>query len=163
MGNLSTKQVYIDQGGITQAFDKSFVHLPQEEFFFVSAHDVSIFHKEMEVEGGDECYLMSVYWLNSWTRYAKSVGDKVEVGSINNMHLVDDTTKTLKISVKYKMHFKIVSKAVWEYFFRAYGGGPVIGFHGNKSCFVIDQYVTSCLVPLGLDDNSYKTGKLTFL
>lgn len=137
MGNGSGKHMYIGTDGGLCTFDKSFVHRPQEEFFYISNCDISIFHRDIEVDGGEECYMMSVYWLNTWTRYARSVGENIKVGYINNAHLINEQKKTVKTSVQHRTHFKIVSKAMWEYFFKAYGGGPVIAFHGMCK-FIID-------------------------
>ena len=130
MGNSNEKQAYIDEEGAVRSFNSKFVHCPQDEFFFISSCDVSLFQNEIEVEGGEDCYLVSVYWLNTWTRYVRSIGDNIVVGPINNIHLIDEKTRTLKKSVQYKTHFKTVSKAMWDYLFNAYGGGPVIGFRG---------------------------------
>jgi hypothetical protein len=122
MGNSNSKKVYYS-GGVPHHFNEKFHHSNIEELQFVSAFD------RTPVSGGDECYIISEVWLNSWLEYVK--GEKDEVGVINNSDLIDETTKQFKSTAIFKTDYRTINKVVWEYYFQAYGGGPVIAFYGK--------------------------------
>lgn len=57
---------------------------------------------------------------------------KACIGPITNVPLVDPSnTFQVRGDVAVKKDFRPVCKSVWEYYFTAYGGGPVIMFYGN--------------------------------
>jgi len=132
------RYIYKDNDGYTHEYESDYFINRIDEVEFVSKHD-----KE-KLYGGDEAYIISSHWLNKWIEYAK--GSTERVGPIDNYNLVQhqsDGTYVLKPDMHVKVDFRPVNKAVWEFYFKAYGGGPVIGFH----------------VPTGLDLKLYKSGK----
>lgn len=106
------------------------VHNADAEYSFVTSHDKSSF------EAGEECYLIHSEWLSSWLRFASEENDdpfpKVP---ISNERLMQADGKSILRSIAPKKDFRPVSKAVWEYLFAQYGGGPVISFLG-KLCSI---------------------------
>eukprot|EP01035_Chromulina_nebulosa_P041866 gene41866-56695_t len=107
------------------------------EYSFVTSHDKSIF------EAGEECYLIHSEWLSSWLRFASEENDDPFPNvPISNGRLMQADGKSILRSIAPKKDFRPVSKAVWEYLFSQYGGGPVISF----------------LVPEGLKESNYVDG-----
>ena len=120
-------QMYYSPDGDLINFNPKFHHSASDELKYVSSHDIVV------MSGGDECYVLSTAWLQKWISYAKGQLQG-PIGPISNLLLVDpgDTFKVKKALVV-KKDFRPVCKNVWEYYFAAYGGGPVIMFHG-KHC-----------------------------
>jgi hypothetical protein len=127
MGNKSSidEQIYCDFNNRQVRYIHSFQHNPANEAEFVSANDE-------RMRAGDECYLVSTDWLRAWIGYTKIGGNGALVGPIANQCLVDyiDEIAVLKSSAVLGRNFAPVCKAVWEYYFMAYGGGPVIAVKG---------------------------------
>lgn len=106
-------------------YNRRFHHSKADELEFVSSHDTVV------MSGGDECYVVSAPWLQKWIAYVK--GENLEgVGPITNLSLIDPAnTFHIKSNIVVKRDYRPVCKSVWEYYFAAYGGGPVIMFYGN--------------------------------
>lgn len=106
-------------------------HAPQEshdtdaEFEFVTKHD------KPSVEAGEECYIVQANWLSAWL---KSISEETNVPfteEISNRNLLDENGLSIRQSeILPKKDFRPVSRAVWEFLFEKYGGGPVIAFRG---------------------------------
>jgi hypothetical protein len=106
-------------------------HDGKKEYTFVSAHDGYL-------NAGDECYLIHAQWIESWTSFVQAVAKAP--GPITN-HLLCDITPLhpgkkddknaevvafIKRGLLPKTDFRPIKKIVWEYFFKLYGGGPVM-------------------------------------
>jgi hypothetical protein len=98
-------------------------HKARKEYEFVSSQDAKRFYPN------DECYLLSAIWHETWINFAMKK-TKIVPGAINNNILLDSTRDCLLKTAKPKKDFRPINKAVWEYFFQLYGGGPVIAFNG---------------------------------
>lgn len=134
---LKKSYIYKDCDNFVKEYDEELHPTVSDQFKFISQHD-----KE-KLYGGDECYLVSCSWLNEWLEFVKGNGSKV--GPIRNGCLVEENeygTYRLKTDIRVKVDFRPVNKMVWEYYFVAYGGGPVIAFHGNQfNLFLSVNYV----------------------
>lgn len=107
------------------------VHNADAEYSFVTSHDKSIF------EAGEECYLIHSEWLSSWLRFASEENDDPFPNvPISNGRLMQADGKSILRSIAPKKDFRPVSKAVWEYLFSQYGGGPVISFLGKLNSII---------------------------
>jgi hypothetical protein len=124
---LKKRYLYKDCDNFIREYDEDLHPTKSEQFKFISQHDKD------KLYGGDECYLVSSVWLNEWLEFVKGGG--ANVGPIRNECLVEQNehgSYRLKASVKVKADFRPINKVVWEYYFIAYGGGPVIAFHGKS-------------------------------
>lgn len=107
---------------------------------FVASHDSNV------MKGGNECYIITVTWLNTWLAYAKGImicnkiislnhgiGESKEIPpKIDNSSLVERSDKyQVRSNLVVKVDFRPISKDVWEYYFKKYGGGPIIVFYGR--------------------------------
>jgi hypothetical protein len=100
-------------------------HNADDEYTFVTSHDKSIF------EAGEECYLIHSEWLSSWLKFASEENnDPFPKVPITNGRLMQGDGKAILGSILPKKDFRPISKAVWEFLFSQYGGGPVISFLG---------------------------------
>jgi hypothetical protein len=101
-------------------------HKARKEYEFVSSQDAKRFYPN------DECYLLSAIWhdldrlTSSWRK----------PGAINNVSL-DSTRDSLLKTAKPKKDLRPIKKAVWEYFFQLYGGGPAFQWYG---CIIKDYF-----------------------
>jgi hypothetical protein len=83
------------------------------------------------IKPGDECYIISLVWLQDWSACVFSDSTN-NVGPIANDSLISTTDKcTMKMRMKLKKDFRTVNKKIWEFLFECYGGGPVIYFTGT--------------------------------
>jgi hypothetical protein len=120
----SGDQMYYDPHQNLITFEKTYEHIAANELKFVSAHD------QVVMTAGDECYIISVAWLNLWIAFVKGAGSFPK--PIDNKPLIDSkNSRKLSKTVVAKKDYRPVCKAVWEFYFVAYGGGPVILFHGT--------------------------------
>jgi hypothetical protein len=123
--HISEEQLYYAPDGTLVAHNKNFHHSKADELDFVSGHDTVV------MSGGDECYVVSSDWLQKWIGYIRN-DVASPVGPITNLPLVDPiNTFQVKSNIAVKKDFRPVCKSVWEYYFAAYGGGPVIMFYGE--------------------------------
>jgi hypothetical protein len=145
------QQMYYDPAQELIAFDRNYEHLAANELKFISEHD------QVVMRAGDECYVISVAWLNLWLEFVK--GNRNPPKGIDNKVLIDsENNRKLRRTIVSKKDYRPVCKAVWEFYFVAYGGGPIILFHGNLYCLF--SFLTSALpVPSGLEENLYKSGE----
>ena len=123
--NHSHDQLYMDFDSRMVKYVPTFVHNASNEAEYVSTNDEIM-------RGGDECYLVSTQWVRAWISYTKSKGGRT-VGPITNEDLVEydeSRTPTLRSGALLGRDFVPLCKAVWEYYFMAYGGGPVIALQG---------------------------------
>jgi hypothetical protein len=121
-------QMYYDPHQNLICFEKTYQHIAANELKFVSAHD------QVTMTGGDECYIVSVAWINLWIAFVKGAGSFPR--PIDNKTLLDPkNSRKLSRTVVAKKDYRPVCKAVWEFYFIAYGGGPVILFHGISLLF----------------------------
>lgn len=124
--NISLDQMYYDPGQNLITFDPKYEHIPSKELKYVTNNDVAV------MRAGDECYVVSVAWLNTWLDYVKGKGSIPK--AIDNKSLIDtQNDRKMRRSAVAKKEYRPVCKAVWEFYFVAYGGGPVILFHGDLS------------------------------
>jgi hypothetical protein len=123
-------------------------HDAAAEWKFVSDNDAPV------VGGGEEYYLINSLWLTSWANFAAPPVD-VTAGApapappaafydpIDNNPLIDVNNEyALRRNAKFKKEYRAISKAVWDFLFSLYGGGPVLLFY----------------VPSGFSPEAYKTG-----
>ncbi len=130
MGCLQAKGIvhaYYDPSGELIRYNKPQIHHAKEELVFVSSQDTKQFHPE------DECYVISAKWLERWLLFAMRK-KKLLPGFISNNTLLSASGDTVAEDLKPKDDYRPVNKAVWEYLFQLYGGGPVITFKGRFSC-----------------------------
>lgn len=117
--------VYVGSDGKLKKYNSnaSISHAKQLEF--VQHNDKN------EMKPGDECYIISVEWLQDWSACVLSDSAK-EAGPISNEKLVSTTDKSkIKMKMKLKKDFRTINKEIWELLFECYGGGPVIYFAGT--------------------------------
>lgn len=144
-------QLYYDPAQELIAFDPNYEHIAANELKFISEHD------QVMMRAGDECYVISVAWLSLWMEYVK--GNRAPPKGIDNKVLIDaQNSRKLRRTIVSKKDYRPVCKAVWEFYFVAYGGGPVILFHGTDSV-VTPSSSSPFSVPSGLDEKLYKTGE----
>lgn len=110
-------------------------HVPKQELDFVNSFDSKSFAPN------DQCYLIDSNWLMAWYMYA-SEKTHDPLPAIDNEKLLNSEKNGLSEHVKVKTDFRPISKTVWEYLFRNYGGGPVLTFY----------------VPSDLPDKEYQKG-----
>jgi hypothetical protein len=116
MGNgINGIGYYDDEGNVIIHDVDTVVHNRQKEYTYVLSKDKTGFH------AGENCYLIHTIWMNSWLEYIKG-GEEIP-GPISNEELVDICRYR---NIKPKKDFKILSKHVWEFLFKLYGGGPVL-------------------------------------
>jgi hypothetical protein len=108
--------------------ESGFKHKPLRELNTMRTKDQMFFDQE------DEVYLINLAWLNQWLRFA--VHGASTPGPIKNIALVTAKTKKFKKKAKYNLHWRPVSKDVWDFLYTGiggaggggYGGGPAIKF-----------------------------------
>lgn len=138
--SITGKYIYKDCDHFIREYDENFRPSVSDQFKFVSQYDKN------KLYGGDECYLMSTEWLNRWVEFVRGAG--ITMGPISNDNLVERNeygSYKLKAHVRVKSHFRPVNKVVWEYYFTAFGGGPIIAFHGNIFRFMHCYRSETCL------------------
>jgi hypothetical protein len=118
------------------SFQSPKTHNPKEELAFVSGQDQKRFNI------GDECYLIQAEWLQQWLDFA--TGKSFPPGSISNKSLLNGVGDSTNPSLIPKRDYRPVSKLVWEYLFKLYGGGPVVTLRG-KFCFVLTRLAVKIL------------------
>ncbi len=126
MGCLQAKGIvhaYYEPNGELIQFNQPKIHKAKEELVFVSSQDTKQFNAE------DECYVISAKWLARWLEFAMRKKKNLP-GSISNHVLLSASGDTIEQYLKPKDDYRPVNKAVWEYLFKLYGGGPVITFKG---------------------------------
>lgn len=123
MGCSNSKPVvhaYYDPDGSLVTFEHPKKHSPKRELVCVSTHDAKKFRAQ------DFCYVVSsawhAYWIDFATRQSKQIPPEVD----NNCLL--DGDQHIRRDLKHRKHFRAISRPVWEYYFKLYGGGPVIYF-----------------------------------
>lgn len=132
-------QVYYDPTNNLISWDPLYRHNPSVEVNFVSSHDATV------MKAGDECYIVSCTWLNLWLEYVKGKGGCPS--GIDNKILVETSNgRKLKKNIIPKKDYRPVCKAVWEFYFVAYGGGPIILFHGKLRGSRFDMFVSNLCV-----------------
>ncbi len=108
-------------------------HHAKKELKFVSDNDTTRFNEN------DDCYVVSTVWHTEWLDFATKQ-TTVHPGPIDNERLLDPNNRNIAAKgLKHKKDFRPISKAVWEYLFKLYGGGPVILF---KGLFAISYFLT---------------------
>ena len=104
---------------------KDFKHKPLRELAVMQAKTRDFF------DPGDEVFLLHLEWLNQWLRFA--VHGASTPGPITNSVLVT-SKKKVKKKAKYNLHWRPVSKEIWDFLLTGgtggggYGGGPSIKF-----------------------------------
>lgn len=79
---------------------------------------------------GDVWYLIDSNWLHRWTCFKS--GQQPPPGPISNHHLLKPPTKSPidplipRDNLTRGIHYRGVNESVWEYFYKIYGGGPVL-------------------------------------
>lgn len=137
--NNQEEQLYYDPLNNLISFDSSSKHIQSVEVNFISSHDQVI------MKAGDECYIISTIWLNSWLEFAK--GKTSFPKSIDNKGLIEPSNpRKLKKNIIAKKDYRPVCKAVWEFYFIAYGGGPVILFHGSFTSSLFTYFLLTYLL-----------------
>jgi hypothetical protein len=127
MGCCQPKQVvhaYYEPTGELVLFEYPKQHAARREFDYVQAHDITKFHPGMD------CYVVPADWHTSWIEFVTKATPKPP-GPINNKLLLDEKGR-VKPGLKHKKEFRPISKSVWQYYFKRYGGGPVILFQGKS-------------------------------
>jgi hypothetical protein len=118
--------MYMDSSGTLKAFypDKELIHDPKAELSFISTRDASV------VAGGEEMYLISKQWISEWISFAQ--GEQPGFNKrIDNKSLVDPNNRNrFRSSARFKADFRLVDKHVWDFYFKHYGGGPVLFLFG---------------------------------
>lgn len=144
------QQLYYDPSQELISFDRNYQHIAANEMKFISEHD------RVMMRAGDECYVISVAWLNLWLEFVK--GTRPPPKGIDNKLLIDSrNSRKLRRTIVSKRDYRPVCKAVWEFYFVAYGGGPVILFHGIPSS--LPSLTSPPPVPSGLEEKLYKSGE----
>ncbi len=128
--NKGAVHAYYEPNGELVQFTYPSSHNPNDELVFVSSQDTKQFQPM------DECYVLSAAWLAKWLDFAMKKKPLMPGPIPNNTLLNFDNT--LLPNVKPKVDYRPVNKAVWEYLFKLYGGGPVITF---KSKNVYIRYI----------------------
>jgi hypothetical protein len=131
MGCCQTHQpvhAYYEPSGELVQFSYPKQHFPRKEFDYVQAHDLTKFYEGME------CYVITSDWHNMWINFVTKA-TKTVPSPINNHLLLDETHCHLRKGLKHKKDYRPISKAVWQYYFKNYGGGPVIVFKGRDRLF----------------------------
>ncbi|RYG69916.1 hypothetical protein EON64_01520, partial [archaeon] len=110
----------------------------------------------------DECYLLCTIWHEMWLNFVLKKTKRAP-GLIDNNVLMDARRERFRPNTKPKKDFRPISKAVWEFFFHLYGGGPVITLRGQYSSFkYINQFAYSVfvyfIVPEGFTEEEYLKG-----
>lgn len=137
MGCVQSKQplhAYYDPESQLVTFDPPKKHSAKKELVYVSSHDAKRFNPE------DLCYVVSSAWHTYWIEFATRVSTQVPA-EIDN-HCLLDGDKNVRTDLKHRKHFRAINKPVWDYYFKLYGGGPVI-------CFK---------VPAGFSEHEYTQG-----
>jgi hypothetical protein len=150
-------QAYYEPTGELVQYENPKKHSPKQELAFVSANDQTRFSPSMD------CYVISAHWHSLWLDFATKIR-KDPPPPVDNHVLLDpvNNDKTLKNGLKHKKDFRPISKAVWQYYFKKYGGGPVILFQGEIILFPpfcsFCSYPFVLLVPGGYSEESYLKG-----
>jgi len=112
-------------GDVIISSDPNYSHSSDKEMDFIVSCD------KIPSECGDECYVISSAWISRWMAYGKGKAALKSVGPIDNNHLIEESGDKLLIrpDIESKVDYRCVNKVMWEFLFRAYGGGPVIGFY----------------------------------
>jgi hypothetical protein len=119
-------------------------HHAKKELKFVSDNDTTRFNEN------DDCYVVSTVWHTEWLDFATKQ-TTVHPGPIDNDRLLDPNNKNIAAKgLKHKKDFRPISKAVWEYLFKLYGGGPVILFKGLFVVFLLKSYLRPYLYLIDL-------------
>lgn len=114
---------YYDPDGSLVTFTHPKSHNAKKEFVFVSTYDAKKFNPD------DICYVISASWHSTWINYSVSKNISQSPGEIDNMSLLaDPIDRRLRSDLKFKKHYRAINRVVWEFYFRIYGGGPVIYF-----------------------------------
>lgn len=75
------------------------------------------------IKAGELWYLISADWLVAWGQFKTGTGPPP--GPIGNDRLMVDETNPRPNLIR-GTHYRGINRRVWEYFVRAYGGGPTI-------------------------------------
>jgi ubiquitin carboxyl-terminal hydrolase 20/33 len=75
-----------------------------------------------KIELGEFWYLISSEWLVSWGQFKSGTG--APPGPISNDHLMRDNEP--RLNLLRGAHYRGVNRNVWQYFYRIYGGGPML-------------------------------------
>lgn len=75
------------------------------------------------IKAGEFWYLISADWLVAWGQFKMGTGPPP--GPISNDRLMVDETNPRPNLIR-GTHYRGINRRVWEYFVRAYGGGPII-------------------------------------
>jgi hypothetical protein len=112
---------YYSPTGLLISYERPKKHSARREYQYVSSQDAKRFQAD------DDCYLLCISWHKAWLNYALK-RTKVVPRMIENYTLLDGKREQLRTNVMPKKDFRPINKAVWEYLFHQYGGGPVITF-----------------------------------
>ncbi len=117
-------QGYYDPDGTMVFFEHPKQHSAKKEFVYVSGQDSKQFHV------GDSCYIISSTWHSAWADFVTNK-TRYPPGPINNKVLFLFNGDSFRTDLKPKKDYRPINKAVWEFYFRKYGGGPTITFSGE--------------------------------
>jgi hypothetical protein len=123
MGCTTSKNpvhAYYDAEGGLVTYEWPKKHNPKRELVFVSTYDAKKFHAQ------EYCYVISSAWHAYWIEYATRASTQVPP-EISNHNLLDGDGR-IRLDLKHRKHFRAINKIVWDYYFKLYGGGPVICF-----------------------------------
>lgn len=111
---------YEPDGGALISFEYPKKHSPKRELVFVSTYDAKLFRAQ------ELCYVVSSAWHTYWLDFATRASTQIPP-EINNHSLLDGDGR-IRTDLKHRKHYRAINKIVWDYYFKLYGGGPVICF-----------------------------------
>eukprot|EP00753_Platysulcus_tardus_P010599 PLAT2884.1.p1 GENE.PLAT2884.1~~PLAT2884.1.p1 ORF type:complete len:312 (+),score=79.30 PLAT2884.1:46-981(+) len=143
-------EVYMDIDGVVRAMPTRRVKSPSlRQRRRIEGRFVAESERKDSAKGAPNVwFVVHAAWLEQWTQFVRK--GRPLPGPIPNMRLLTDDGMPLE-GLQLKVHYRVVTKSVWEYFLRRYGGCVICRREMDIESDIVDGAELAEISPLSMN------------